>query len=1098
MKTKRLSIYSIIKHISYELLLEEQLQSKTDNSRLFERLERKKNVLKRKFLTYKILNSIIFAIQPIFLLIANLSPNLILPINLNPQIVLFVKAMNFHVFFIFQFFNFFLLGLFNLTNIMTGDIYDLVKTFPFSRKNLKKLVFFSIYHNLNLPIITNTLAFPIIMLIATQNFIVFLTSFWLSMMNMIFSLTIMIILCEKIAKFMKRHGKKSRKPLLIQLLNSFSYVLIIFGGIFIIEIVLNLLVPFLFSLPNLDFSFLYNLILFLIPFPFNASYVILISTSVPQMSIFFWLNLLYGFGLYLIALYFLIRRSFKSLGAVLSLKTQAKGIDNDRLDDKYSLKILTTSHFKAFIRKDLIIASRDLPTSLYFIMPIINSFTFMFFFNLSLFGGGESLIFDVFFSNWLLIIGISPILSGIIVHTILNIDKNGKTIMNTIPIIRRHQARSKIFIISLIQIIAVITPSFIFLFHSKFIDLFLACLSAIPFVLTFSITTLMLKIYFFGKKKHYYSLDELFPANKTVKWVLILAINYLIYLFAIIISSYLFSIFNFFSFLVNNLFLSLILVLSLKGNFKKLFPKNDKTNWSLTLAAVLMYCYFFAHLLLVSSIGLISVQFTILIALIAFTGLILFLKYPNIPKKLLEKLLKGSELKPIEKKSKETNLMGILLLVCFLFFVYTLIPFFISLMSLIYALIGFFLIIVGLSLIIKILFVNLHEQHERKIRETKDFFQIDLLKAAMIFLVIFDHTIPWVIKNEIGVALWERISIPVFLVIMGFNFSQSAKTRGKDNFGTKYLYRRLSRYLVPFAITYIISIVFGLLFYETENVQIWFLRQGSSFEFIHLFIGILPFWGPGNWFIPVLFGSIILLPIIYKGFSGKTFWAFLTLILCFLIEIGMQYVVYSQFKPYTYQEISTVLMFFCNILFYTSAIGLGMWISRNHKLFRWHNVINWILFPLSLTYIIAYQFFDFRFTDSSGIAYLSGDYNFLVTPYSAFLVLLVIKIIPKTKKGKITRVISVVGKSTYHILLTQIIYFAVLVAVYGDHYGTSVLGVATDDLNCFINLCINWAICIPMGVIWWSTENLIRTYISVKSVNRKNRRVEHQLISSTN
>jgi hypothetical protein len=414
-----------------------------------------------------------------------------------------------------------------------------------------------------------------------------------------------------------------------------------------------------------------------------------------------------------------------------------------------------------------------------------------------------------------------------------------------------------------------------------------------------------------------------------------------------------------------------------------------------------------------------------------------------------------------------------------------------------YVLVGFLLIIGGISLIIKT-FLNVTETHEKKIGESKDFFQIDLLKAAMIFLVIFDHTIPWAIKSEIGVALWERISIPVFLVIMGFNYGNSSKTRGKDNFGTRYLYRKLSRYLTPFAIVYVISVFLGLFFFETENVQVWLLRQGSSFEFIHLFIGILPFWGPGAWFIPVLFGSIIILPIIFKGFSGKTLWAFITLILCFLIEVGMHYVVYSQFKPFTYQNRATVYMFLCNILYYTSAIGLGMWISRNHKLFSWHNIINWIMFPLSLTYIIAYQFFDFMFTDSSGIAYLTGDYNYLVTPYSAFLVLLVIKLIPKRKKGMIARAISAIGKSTYHILLTQIIYFAILVAIYGEHYCTSIIGVATDDFNCFINLCFNWAICIPIGLIWWSTENTIRIYSRQKRIISKNEKIEHQLISSTN
>jgi hypothetical protein len=1084
MKTKKLSLYSIIKQISYELLLEEQLQSKSDNTRLFERLSKKQNALKIKFLSYKIINSIIFAIQPVFLLIAYLNLNLVLDDNLGVSTLLFVKAMNFNFFFIVQLLNFFLLGFFNLTNIMSADTYNWVKTLPISRKDMKKLVFYNIYYNLNMPIITNTFAFPVIVLLATQNLFVYLISIGISIMNMIFSLTIMVILGEKIATFMKRHSTStnSRKPLIIQLINSFTYVLIILGSIFVIEIVLNLLTPFLLSLPNLHFSSIYNIALFLIPFPFNASYIILAFYTIPQMPLHYWLNLLYGFSLYLIVLYFLVRKSFKSLGSVIFLKNKDKSDDNNRSDDKYHVKINTVSHFKAFILKDLLLASRDLQTSMYFILPIINSFTFMFFFNLSLFGELGSLNIDVFFNNWLVILGISPILCGIIVFTILNIDKNGRTTLDTLPIIRRDQARSKIFIIILVQTLAVITPSFIYVLHPAFIYILLACFSALPLVLTFSLTTFLLRIYFFGKKKSSYSLEEIVPTYKIGKWAFILVINALIYMFSIAISSYLFYTFNFLLFFLNLIFFSFILLLSLKGNFDKLFPKSTKRNRCLTMAVVLIYCYIFAHLLLLSTVIVIALQFIIPIVFLSLTGLILFFKYSSIPKRTLEKILIKLKPKSEDKKVKEKdNWFIILLIFSILFFTYSLVPIFVAITSIIYALIGFFLIIVGLSLILKVL-KNQIKKPKIKRGVSRDFFQIDLLKAAMIFLVIFDHTIPGGIKNELGVGLWERIAIPVFLVIMGFNFGCSYKTRGKDNFGTNYIYRKLSRYLLPFVILYVISIALGFYFYG-DNVQLWLGRQNSSFEFIHLFIGILPFWGPGNWFMPILFGSIIILPVLFKGFSGKTFWAFLTLILCFLIEIGMQYVVYSEFKPFNYRDIPTVYMFLCNFLFYTSAIGLGMWISRNHKLFSWHNIINWILFPLSLTYIIAYQFFDFRFTDSNGVAYLTGDYNFLVTPYSAFLVLLVIKLIPKTKKGIITKSISVIGKSTYHILLTQIIYFAILIAIYGEHYGTSILGVATNDLNCFINLYINWAICVPIGVIWWSAENSIRSYFRMKKTN---------------
>ncbi|MFX1448598.1 MAG: hypothetical protein ACFFCG_10750, partial [Promethearchaeota archaeon] len=60
---------------------------------------------------------------------------------------------------------------------------------------------------------------------------------------------------------------------------------------------------------------------------------------------------------------------------------------------------------------------------------------------------------------------------------------------------------------------------------------------------------------------------------------------------------------------------------------------------------------------------------------------------------------------------------------------------------------------------------------------------------------------------------------------------------------------------------------------------------------------------------------------------------------------------------------------------------------------------------------------------------------------------------------------------------------AILIAIYGDHYCTSIIGVATNDLNCFINLGINWAICLPIGVMWWSLENSARIYLSKKKKN---------------
>ena len=99
--------------------------------------------------------------------------------------------------------------------------------------------------------------------------------------------------------------------------------------------------------------------------------------------------------------------------------------------------------------------------------------------------------------------------------------------------------------------------------------------------------------------------------------------------------------------------------------------------------------------------------------------------------------------------------------------------------------------------------VNLIDQEQVDERKSDSgFFQVDFLKAVMIFLVIFDHIVYWDIKSNIGVTLWERISIPVFLVIMGFNMGYSFQQKGelslKELYSWSYFKRKILHYFVPF------------------------------------------------------------------------------------------------------------------------------------------------------------------------------------------------------------------------------------------------------------------------------------------------------------
>ncbi|MFW9947728.1 MAG: hypothetical protein ACFFDX_12965 [Candidatus Odinarchaeota archaeon] len=579
MRNNKLSTYFLAKNISYEILIEEQLQLKSEATRrILERFSKKRRSLKLKFISYKIINSMIFGILPIFPLIAYLElNNFFVSQSVHIQIAIFTKSLIFQIFFTLQFLDFFLMGLFNLINIMSGEIFEWFKTLPLPKRKLKKLAFFTIIHNFDLPILANIFVLPLIMLFATQNIIISLISLGTSFLNTVFSIMVLIILGEKIAKRIKIQNVKAKKSLLLQLLNTLSYALIIFGSIFIIQMILSSLVNIMMTFLNLYYSPLYNLILSLIPFPFNPSYLMSLFPSTSIITTQLWLNTLFGLALYLIVIYLLYRKALKSLSNIISLKYK---FNKSKFSNKIEkLKIRISSVIKAFIRKDLLMVSRNLQMFMSIIMPIIMSFVFMIFFNISFIRGEDLLSGDLYY-NWIILLGLSPVLSAMIVYNLLNMEASGKTIMGTLPIRVRDNAKAKLFIMIVILIIATLSPTLIYIFHYRFVELFLTVLTTLPFVLNFLMLTFLLRVRIFGKKRYSYVLDEMLPENKISKWILIFFLEYFVYFLLVFISDYLYYNFSFTVSLLILFNISLSFMAVLMIFFDKFFPK-FKTSYDL-------------------------------------------------------------------------------------------------------------------------------------------------------------------------------------------------------------------------------------------------------------------------------------------------------------------------------------------------------------------------------------------------------------------------------------------------------------------------------------------------------------------------------------
>ncbi len=365
------------------------------------------------------------------------------------------------------------------------------------------------------------------------------------------------------------------------------------------------------------------------------------------------------------------------------------------------------------------------------------------------------------------------------------------------------------------------------------------------------------------------------------------------------------------------------------------------------------------------------------------------------------------------------------------------------------------------------------------------YFQVDFLKAAMIFLVIFDHIVSWNIKSYIAATLWERISIPVFLVILGFNMGRSLQRSEaqtlREMYSWSYFKSKILRYIVPFLVLYAVSTFIGLFMYGFDITAMWNGQYYPNHGFIHLFLGFLPFWGPGNWFLPLLFQSILIFPLLYWAFTKKPV---ITLILCFVVEIALQLTLFFLIGDITsYEQGYIVTIFMTSVLFYLPSIGLGMWFSSGYKLNDNRNFFMWILYPISLAFITAHQFFSFRIR-VDGTPLLRGDYHFLIVPYSAFLFLLAMKFLPQNPDGRLSRGISLISKSTYHILLTQILGYGMVYAFWGDHYAINTLFTfpfSPNDIvgiiEAVINLVAVWILFISFGILWYKIDqnkNLLR------------------------
>ena len=175
-KVTYLSAYAISKQVCHEILIEGQIASSgAHQARLIEKFKKNTKYIKHQFLALKFVFAFLFAFLPILPLVTYFELKDTFGLYTSNSISL-ISSFMFGIYFAMTSLYMFMFGMVSTSSYMSGTSFKWLRTLPFSKKDIKKIGLMALFRNLDIPLIVLVAGFPIVMLIGTQNFIIFITS----------------------------------------------------------------------------------------------------------------------------------------------------------------------------------------------------------------------------------------------------------------------------------------------------------------------------------------------------------------------------------------------------------------------------------------------------------------------------------------------------------------------------------------------------------------------------------------------------------------------------------------------------------------------------------------------------------------------------------------------------------------------------------------------------------------------------------------------------------------------------------------------------------------------------------------------------------
>ncbi|MFX0179080.1 MAG: CPBP family intramembrane glutamic endopeptidase [Candidatus Hodarchaeota archaeon] len=573
--------YSLAKYPNLEILMDSQLASAGANqAKLLERYKKNKKAIKRQLIALKVVYGFIFVFIPFFSVWGYLE--IVRGYSSSPFIEEFIETLLltnsfvFGIFFLMSVLYVLLMGLFSTSAFMSGNAFKWLHTLPLSKKDLKKLGYVTIFRNLDIALIALILGFPIGLLIMTQNFWLFLISLISSALNAVFAFSILVILSEKMAKIFSESSGSSKKANFLRILTMGGFFLVAFGTSFLLSWSLNLIEDFFIIFPTNESASLLNRILSYIPFPFGMTYLIAFVANPGLIPVDLILTSMVGFVLFIGLTFLLYKVAIQQVKSVTATEIELTEKRKKKVirEKEVAVEIKTISTVKSFIRKDLISTTRDYQSFIFLIMPII--YPIILILSMTPVIANEIVTLDSIIILWSVVIGVNQFIPFMLVAGFLNMEESGASILASLPLLARKQAKAKVYLMLTIQAIGLGLMGFILMIMTQSLILLTLFLLTIPIAWIFLLFTFELKVRFFGKMKYKYVVEEVNKQRKVLKWLILIGSELLIYFTVIIIEFTLLGFYGILGIIIGLVVIGIIGISSLLYVFTRMFPKEKE------------------------------------------------------------------------------------------------------------------------------------------------------------------------------------------------------------------------------------------------------------------------------------------------------------------------------------------------------------------------------------------------------------------------------------------------------------------------------------------------------------------------------------------